>query len=105
MADIFENPQDFLTHLEARVADADQLDEKTKINLLHGSMHAIRYLIESQHILTETVYNLVLCLNSSDYASWAERLADIYRICHAGDVDAADLERILRQEICGDKSS
>lgn len=101
MSNTFDDPQQFLSHLEAKLPDLASESDTVKINLLHGSAHAIRYLIESQTVLSEKFYQLVHTLNTAD-ASWAEKLAAIYDIMEAGDVDVTQMQQILKQEICGD---
>jgi hypothetical protein len=98
---VFENPQDFLTHLETMLVDVDHLDPGVKNNLLHGSAHAIRYLISSQQTVTTKLYELILTLNSNDHESWGHRLADVYRILEAGDVTPEEMQAILNKEVCG----
>lgn len=98
---VFENPLDFLTHLETTLAKIDQVDLEVKNNLLHGSAHAIRYLITSQETVTTKLCELILTLNSSDHESWAHRLADVYRILEAGTVTPQQMQTILNREVCG----
>ena len=99
MSHIFENPQDFLAHLERQVSNLDQLDEKTKHNLLHASTHAIRYLIESQEILSSRFVALVDCLNSAEFPTWGHRLAEIYALANAGEVTPEEMQAILEREV------
>jgi hypothetical protein len=100
---VFDNPQQFLSHLESKLPTLDQDTDHTKHNLLHGSAHAIRYLIDSQSVLSTKFYQLADVLNQAD-ATWAQKLAAIYEIMEAGQVDVAQMHEILKNEICADSS-
>ncbi len=100
MSHTFDNPQQFLTHLESKLADLQDQPDATKINLLHGSAHAIRYLIESQDVLSTKFYTLASVLNESD-TSWAYKLVAIYEIMEAGMVSVEQMQQILITEVCG----
>lgn len=100
MSHTFDNPQQFLTHLESKLADLQEQPDVVKINLLHGSAHAIRYLIESQSVLSTKFYELSSVLNESDI-SWAHKLVAIYEIMEAGMVSVEQMQEILVTEVCG----
>lgn len=100
MSHTFDNPQQFLTHLESKLADLSEQPDVVKINLLHGSAHAIRYLIESQSVLSTKFYELSSVLNESDI-SWAHKLVAIYEIMEAGIVSVEQMQEILVTEVCG----
>jgi hypothetical protein len=100
MSHTFDNPQQFLTHLESKLVDLQEQPDATKINLLHGSAHAIRYLIESQSVLSSKFYALASVLNESD-TSWAHKLAAIYEIMEAGVVTVEQMQEILVSEVYG----
>lgn len=100
MSHTFDNPQQFLTHLESKLADLHEQPDVVKINLLHGSAHAIRYLIESQSVLSTKFYELSSVLNESDI-SWAHKLVAIYEIMEAGVVTVEQMQEILVTEVCG----
>ena len=94
----FHDPREFLTHLERMAAlprDAEQ--DKT---LLLASVHVIRYLLESQTLLSAKMMASVDCLNSV-HDTWGHKLAELYQILEAGDVDADTMNQILVQEVCG----
>lgn len=97
----FDNPEQFLSHLESKLSSLPEQTDLVKINLLHGSAHAIRYLIDSQSVLSTKFYELTHVLNDAD-ASWAHKLAAIYEIMEAGQVDVTQMHDILKKEICGD---
>lgn len=97
----FDNPEQFLKHLESKLSTLSEQTDATKINLLHGSAHAIRYLIDSQSVLSTKFYELVHVLNDAD-ATWAHKLTAIYEIMEAGQVTQEQMAAILKQEICGD---
>lgn len=100
MSHTFDNPEQFLTHLESKLTELPEQPDLTKIHLLHGSAHVIRYLIESQSVLSEKFYDLVNVLNES-HTSWAHKLAAIYEIMEAGVVSVEQMQSILETEICG----
>lgn len=102
MTYIFDDPQQFLSHLESKLSTLDTETDITKHNLLHGGAHAIRYLIDSQHVLSEKFYQLVDVLNQAD-TDWAQKLCAIYEIMEAGTISEADMAMILKNEICGGK--
>ena len=96
----FENPQEFFQHLQSRLADLDSLSDETKNNLLHGSMHAISYLIESQSLLSGKLYQVMDVL-AKDQPSWGHRLSEVYTVLQAGQITAEDMQKLLKEEICG----
>lgn len=96
----FDNPEQFLKHLEAKLTTLATETEHTKINLLHGSAHAIRYLIDSQSVLSGKFVELVHVLNDAD-SDWAHKLAAIYEIMEAGVVSVEQMQQILLEEVCG----
>lgn len=100
MSHTFDDPQQFLTHLESKLSQMHEQTDLVKINLLHGSAHAIRYLIESQSVLSTKFYELSDVLNQAD-TSWAHKLAAIYEIMEAGQVSVEQMQEILEKEICG----
>lgn len=99
MSHTFEHPEQFLIHLESKLKDLHTESDMTKVNLLHASAHAIRYLIESQHVLSTKFYELSDVLNQAD-ASWAHKLVAIYTIMEAGVVTPEQMHAILMQEVC-----
>jgi hypothetical protein len=100
MSHTFDNPEQFLSHLESKLNMLHEQTDHTKINLLHGSAHAIRYLIESQSVLSTKFYELVHVLNDADH-TWAHKLTAIYEIMEAGTVTPEQMQHILEAEICG----
>ena len=100
MSHTFDNPEQFLSHLESKLTSLPEQTDPVKINLLHGSAHAIRYLIESQSVLSTKFYELAHVLNDADH-TWAHKLAAIYEIMEAGVVSHEQMQRILETEICG----
>jgi hypothetical protein len=100
MNHIFDDPQQFLAHLESKLHDLPSESDQTKHNLLHASAHAIRYLIESQHMLSTKFVELTHVLNSAD-GTWAEKLCAIYTITEAASVTPELMQQILEQEVCG----
>jgi hypothetical protein len=100
MSYTFESPEQFLSHLEHKLSTLSEQTDQTRINLLHGSAHAIRYLIDSQATLSTKFYALVDTLNQSD-TSWAHKLAAIYEIMEAGQISVKQMQEILQKEICG----
>jgi len=99
MSHTFEHPEQFLIHLESKLKDLHTESDATKVNLLHASAHAIRYLIESQHVLSNKFYELANLLNQSD-TDWAHKLAALYGIMEAGVVTPEQMQTILVQEVC-----
>lgn len=100
MSHTFDNPEQFLSHLESKLSSLPEQTDATKINLLHGSAHVIRYLIESQSVLSTKFYELSDVLNQAD-TSWAHKLTRIYEIMEAGVVNPEQMQHILEAEICG----
>jgi len=100
MSHTFDDPQQFLSHLESKLNSLPEQADLIKINLLHGSAHVIRYLIESQSVLSTKFYELTDVLNQAD-TSWAHKLTCIYEIMEAGVVTPEQMQRILETEICG----
>lgn len=99
MTQIFENPQQFFQHLENKLNNYDSLNDEVKKNLLLGSVHSIKYLLESQSLLSEKIYKLVDALNNY-HPSWGHKLADVYKILEAADVTPDEINKILFAEIC-----
>lgn len=102
MTQIFENPQQFYHHLESRINNYDSLTDEVKKSLLLGCLHSIRYLLESQNLLSEKIYQLVDVLNDHQ-ENWGYKLSLIYSILEAGQVTAQEMNQILIQEICEKK--
>ena len=100
MNHLFDNPEQFLSHLESKLPTLDQDTDHTKHTLLHGSAHAIRYLIDSQSVLSTKFYQLADVLNQAD-TDWAQKLCAIYAIMEAGTVTPEQMQQILVAEICG----
>ena len=100
MSHTFDNPEQFLSHLESKLTSLPEQTDATKINLLHGSAHVIRYLIESQSVLSTKFFELVHVLNDADH-TWAHKLTAIYEIMEAGTVTPEHMQQILEAEICG----
>jgi hypothetical protein len=100
MSHTFDNPEQFLQHLESKLSSLPEQTDLVKINLLHGSAHAIRYLIESQSVLSTKFYQLSDVLNQAD-STWAYKLVAIYEIMEAGVVNVEQMQEILVTEVCG----
>lgn len=100
MSHTFDNPEQFLSHLESKLTRLPEQTDLIKINLLHGSAHAIRYLIESQSVLSMKFHELSHVLNDADL-TWAHKLTAIYEIMEAGQVSVEQMQLILEAEICG----
>lgn len=102
MTQIFENPQQFYQHLENKLNNYDSLTDQVKQNLLLGSVHSIKYLLESQSLLSEKIYKLVDTLNTH-HPSWGHKLSEFYTILEAADITPEELNKILFDEICNNK--
>lgn len=102
MSHTFDNPEQFLAHLESKLNTLSDQPDAVKINLLHGSTHVIRYLIESQSVLSTKFYELAQVLNDADH-TWAHKLAAIYEIMEAGVVNPEQMQHILESEICSQR--
>jgi hypothetical protein len=101
MSHTFDNPEQFLRHLESKLSSLPEQTDLVKINLLHGSAHVIRYLIDSQSILSTKFLELVHVLNEAD-VTWAHKMTRIYEIMEAGVISEEQMAHILKQEICGE---
>lgn len=102
MTQIFENPQQFYHHLETKLNSYDSLSDPVKKNLLLGSVHSIKYLLESQSLLSEKIYKLIHTLNTH-HPSWGHKLFEFYTILEAADTTPEELNKILLDEICNNK--
>jgi hypothetical protein len=103
MTHVFDNPQQFISHLETRLADIDRVPDSVKISLLHGSLHALRYLEQSQDLIAQKMLDLVSCLNQH-HPSWGHKLAELYAILEAGQISAEQMNQILRKEVLNEQS-
>lgn len=104
MTDIFDDLPTFLQHLETKLSKLDQESESTKDNLLHGCSYAIKYLLESQDILSHKFFELALILNDAD-SNWPQKLSKIYTIMEVGQINEAQMLEILKKEICQEKEN
>lgn len=104
MTQIFENPQEFYLHLQSKVSNCDELSDDVRKNLLLASVHVIEYLLQSQSVLSEKIYNLVDCLNNN-HETWGHKLAEVYTILEAADVTPEQMNKILLDEICHKKEN
>jgi hypothetical protein len=95
----FHDPRDFLAHLEAQT-QTDLTPEQCK-TLMLASCHVIKYLLNSQVILSSKMISAVDCLNQH-HTSWAHKLSELYQVLEAGDVDPDTMQLILIKEVCGD---
>jgi hypothetical protein len=100
----FENPQEFFQHLQSSLADLANMSEQNKDNLLHGSMHALSYLLESQNHLSAIIYQVMDSL-SKDQPSWGHRLAEVYTVLNAGQITPEEMNQLLKEEVCGSSST
>lgn len=92
----FEDPCEFLQHLETAIAQApsDQY-----LALLHASAHTIRWLIDSQTVVSDRLAQAVHVLNDH-HASWGHKLSELYQVLQAADVDVDTMNQILLKEVC-----
>ena len=102
MTHIIQNPQQFIHHLETKLADIQTAPDNVKISLLHGSLHALRYLTASQELHAQKLLDLVSCLNQH-HPSWGHKLAEVYEILEAGTVSAQQMNQILVKEVLNEQ--
>ena len=96
---MFDNPNDFLTHLKNSLEKENTLSQTELISLLKGSMSALEQLWTSQNILVTKMAETVDCLNRHD-ESWGHKLAQLYTVLECGQVAPDEMEQILRDEVC-----
>lgn len=97
---IFHDPREFLNHLEQQ-AIQDLTPEQSSM-LIKASCHVIKYLLDSQHVVSGKMISAVDCLNQN-HESWGHKLSELYGILEAGEVDAHSMNLILKQEVCHDR--
>ncbi len=97
---MFDNPNDFLTHLKSTLENEPALTRDELVSLLKGSISALEQLWTSQNILVGKMAETVDCLNSYD-DSWGHKLAQLYTVLECGQVTPDEMNAILKQEVCG----
>lgn len=100
MTKTFHDPRQFLNHLESALSADRNLRAEDANTLLHGCMHTIRYLIDSQNALSNRIVAVADVL-ASNQESWGHKLAEIYTVMEAGDVTPEQMNAILKKEVCG----
>lgn len=98
MTQTFQNPIEFLQHLQTKLAGEQPIPPEVQTQLLHGSLHVINYLMESQNLLTEKLYLLLDALNGNQ-ESWGHKISQIYQILDAADVTPEQVNEILIKEV------
>lgn len=98
MTQTFQNPTEFLQHLQTKLAGDQPIPPEVQLQLLHGALHVITYLMESQHVLSEKLYLLLDVLNGHQ-ESWGHKIAQIYQILDAADVTPEQVNEILLKEV------
>ena len=98
MSTTFHDPREFLRHLESALSADRELSSKDREILLHGCMHTIRYLIDSQALLTHKVVESVDILNSN-HPSWGHKLSELYHVLEAAEISPEEMNKILVREV------
>lgn len=94
----FHDPREFLAHLESQ-ATTSMSAEQVK-TLMLASCHVIKYLLESQTLISNKMISAVDCLNQV-HDTWGHKLSELYDILEAGEVDPDTMNLILQKEVCG----
>jgi hypothetical protein len=98
MTKTFENVTEFFQHLERTLAVLDKTDTVAKDQLLHGCYHAMKYLMESQNVLSGKLYQLCDIL-ATDHPTWGHKLSAVYQCLDAGQITPEDMNKILIEEL------
>lgn len=99
---IFHDPREFLKHLEQEATQ--ELSVAESKTLLLASCSVIRYLLNSQQIVSGKLIEAVTCLNDN-HDTWGHKLSELYKILEAGEVDAHTMNEILKREVHVHKDS
>jgi len=99
MNTIFHDPRKFLEHLEASLGAKDNLTEAHQTQLLHGCLHTLRYMLDSQNVLTERMVKTLDVLNAP-HETWGHKLSELYTLLEAGAVTPEEMNAILVREVC-----
>lgn len=94
----FHDPREFLKHLEHQVTLTCSPEQARTLML--ASCHVIKYLLDSQTLVSNKMISAVDCLNQA-HDSWGHKLSELYDILEAGQVDPDTMNLILIREVCG----
>jgi len=95
---LFDNPKDFVKHLQSRIETSDTISAVEARNLLEGSVRALEQVLAANQVYTDRLIQTVSCLNTS-HPSWGHMLSQLYEIFECGQVTPEEMNQILRDEL------